>query len=155
MVGIRVKVIEVGLQHREHIFKKWDCKNSNYFLVNSWFKVMVKNELRDRDGIKIQVFKIDGKLAFELVKLSISTKSSFFKKSSTKDSDVDGRVLFLSIVVPKEDISMFYVLDFRIVFFLCSLILLLIFNYQPIEIYARTLVIHDVTGEIFLNSIYF
>ena len=78
LVGIRVKVIEPGLQERELTFKKWNYKEntSSYVLVNSWFEVVVKNELKDGDEIQIWTFRINGKLAFALVKLPTSTKNS-------------------------------------------------------------------------------
>ena len=77
LVGIRVKVIEPGLQDRELTFKKWHYNenSSNYVLVNNWFEVVVKNELRDGDDIQIWSFRINGKLAFALVKLPRSAKN--------------------------------------------------------------------------------
>ena len=48
-------MIEPGLEGRELTFKKWNHKNSsNYVLVNSWFEVVIKNELKDGD--KVQIF---------------------------------------------------------------------------------------------------
>ncbi|KAJ8440486.1 hypothetical protein Cgig2_013645 [Carnegiea gigantea] len=89
LVGIRVKVIEPGLQERELTFKKWrySKNSSNYVLVNSWFEVVVKNQLKGGDDIQIWAFRIDGKLAFALVKLQTSSENSSFKKSSSKDSE--------------------------------------------------------------------
>ena len=96
LVGIRVKVIEPGLQERELTFKKWRySKNSlNYILVNSWFEVVVNNQLKGGDDIQIWAFRIDGKLAFALVKLQTSSENSSFKKSSSKDSEVDQQICF-------------------------------------------------------------
>ncbi|KAJ8440969.1 hypothetical protein Cgig2_019998 [Carnegiea gigantea] len=78
LVGIRVKVIEPGLRERELTFKKWNYKEntSSYVLVNSWFEVVVKNELKDGDEIQIWAFRINGKLAFALVKLPTSSKNN-------------------------------------------------------------------------------
>ncbi|KAJ8445881.1 hypothetical protein Cgig2_000193 [Carnegiea gigantea] len=96
LVGIRVKVIEPGLQERELTFKKWrySKNSSNYVLVNSWFEVVVKNKLKDGDEIQIWAFRIDGKLAFALVKLQPSSENSSFGKSSSKDSEVDQQICF-------------------------------------------------------------
>ena len=96
LLGIRVKVIEPGLEGRDLTFKKWNYENSsNYVLVNSWFEVVVKNELRSGDEIQIWAFRIDGKLAFALVKLPTGTKNSSFKKSTSKNSKVDQHSCFL------------------------------------------------------------
>ncbi|KAJ8440480.1 hypothetical protein Cgig2_013639 [Carnegiea gigantea] len=91
LVGIGVKVNEPGLQERELTFKKWrySKNSSNYVLVNSWFEVVVKNQLKGGDDIQIWAFRIDGKLVFALVKLQTSSENSSFKKSSSKDSEVD------------------------------------------------------------------
>ena len=95
-MGIRVKVIEPGLEGRDLTFKKWNYENSsNYVLVNTWYEVVVKNELRSGDEIQIWAFRIDGKLALALVKLPTGTKSSSFKKSTGKNSKVDHHSCFL------------------------------------------------------------
>jgi len=95
LVGIRVKVIEPGLQGRGLTFKKWSYRNSsNYVLVNGWFEVVVRNKLKDGDSIQFWAFRINGKLAFALFKFPTCNENSSFRNNVSENSEVDQQSSF-------------------------------------------------------------
>ncbi|KAJ8434084.1 hypothetical protein Cgig2_030519 [Carnegiea gigantea] len=96
LVGIRVKVIEPGLEGRELTFKKWNYENnSNYVL--------------DGDEIQIWAFRIDGKLAFALVKLPTNSENSSFKNSSSKNGEVGGGCKYVYDTIAKATLEWSFV----------------------------------------------